>query len=314
MVAGRWQRLESELAEGLALLAAEPASRAEVAEEVRAFRLERGLLSAEDMRAWMAPRELSIAAVNAAAARVVARRRGAAATLTGADEAADALVAEAICTGALTEIGWWLADRLLSAKATAADVTPLALEALRVQRLVFGEACTIAGRVSQETGLRRAERLARMIALDDAHAIWETTVTGDAELSRRLREHELDWCRYELEELRLRASGAAAEVVRQLAEGVDTREVADAAGVSVAVHQLVLADGSAELVRALTGAVAGEVVGPWEDAGEQVVVRVRERHLPERADEQLAARARAELVADAASRLRAGRVRWHDRV
>ena len=313
IVAGRWQRLESELAEGLGLLAVDLVSKAEVTEQMRAFRLQRGLLSAEDMRAWMEPRGLSIGAVNAVAARVVARRRGGAGTAPPPDEVAGAIVAEAICTGALTEIGWWLADRMLSAKATAADITALALESVRVQRLVFSEACTIAGRASQEPGLLRAERIARITALDDAYRSWEASVTGDADLSRRLREHELDWCRYELEELRLTLPGAAAEVARQLAEGVDAREVAAAAGVPVAVHDVVLADGSAELIRALTGAVAREVAGPWEEAGEHVVVRVRERHLPDTADEQLVARARAELVDDAAARLRAGRVRWHDR-
>ena len=312
IVAGHWQRLERELEEGLGLVAADPVSKPDTAEQLRAFRLARGLLSAEDMRAWMEPRGLSIGAVTAVAARVVARARGGVAAGVAPNEVANALAAEAICAGVLAEIGWWLADRMLSAKLTAADTAPAALESIRVQRLVFSEATSIAGRASQEPGLLRAERIARIVPLDDAHASWQVRVAGDGELSRRLRDHELDWCRYEFEELRLRVPGAAAEAARQLAEGVEARAVAAAAGVPLAIHELVLADASPALIRALTGAVAGEVAGPWEEADEHVVVRVRGRRLPHASDEALVARARAELVADATTRLRAGRVRWHD--
>ena len=115
VVSDRWQRLESELAEGIGLIAAEPPPDADVAEDVRVFRLERGLLSAEDVRAWLQPRGLTMAGVKAAAARAVARRRGGTPEPVTAAQVAEALPAEAICTGALREIGAWLADRMLSA-------------------------------------------------------------------------------------------------------------------------------------------------------------------------------------------------------
>jgi hypothetical protein len=262
----------------------------------------------------MAPRGLSIGAVNAVAARMVARRRGGAVAAADPAEVAASLPAEAICRGVLAEIGGWLADRLLSAHASGAEVTPLPLESLRVQRLVWDEARSVAGRTSSEPAVVRAERIAGIAALDDAHRDWQASVSGEASVSRRLREHELDWCRYELEELRAAHPGAAAEIARQLAEAADARTLAAAAGVPLNVYRLILADASEAVVRALTGAVAGEVAGPWQDGEDHVVVRVRERVAPSPADGELVARAEAELIAEASGRLRVGRVRWHDRI
>jgi hypothetical protein len=251
--------------------------------------------------------------VKAAAARAVARRRGGTAEPVTSAEVAEGLPAEAVFTGALREIGSWLADRLLSAATTDANVEPLPLERTRVKRLVFEEARTVAGGVSGESGIQRAERLARFAALDDAHRTWEVHVTAEQEVARRLRENELEWCRFELDELRLLSPGAAAEAARQLAEGTNPSRVAAAAGVAVIPQRVVLADAPSQLAQKLAGAVVGDVAGPWSDGDDHVVARVRDRHAPDVGDEQIVARAREELLADAAARLRAGRVRWFDR-
>jgi hypothetical protein len=312
VVSGRWQRLENELSEGLGLVAALPPPQDEVTEAVRVFRFERGLLSAEDLRAWMQPRGLTIRAINAVAARAVARRHGGAPHRVPTAQLAAAVTAEAICTGVLRELGWWLADRLLSAKAADATVDPIALERSRVQRLVFAEARTVAGSRSRESGVERGSRLAWLAALDDAHRAWEASITGSEETARRLREHALDWCRFELDVLHLASAGAAAEAARQLAEGIGPHEVAAAAGVPLASQQVVLADAPSQLAQRLAGAVVGSVAGPWEDGTELAVVRVRERRAPDGGDEELLARARDELAAEAAERLRAGKVVWHE--
>jgi hypothetical protein len=314
VVSGGWQRLERELSEGLGLLAAQTPPRADISKEVHAFRFERRLLSAEDMRAWLHPRGLVMSDVNGVAARQVARRRGGGApdAVTAAEVAA-ALPAEAICTGAARDLGWWLADRLLSTKATATSVEPIAPEDPRIMRLAVAEARTVAGARSTEPAPDRAERLAWIAALDDAHRQWETSVTGTREVARRLRERELDWCGFALDELRLTSPGAAAEAARQLAEGRDAQQVAATAGVSITDHRVVLADAAPLLARVLVGAVVGDVAGPWSDDGDQVVARVRERRPPDEEDQPLLARARAELLSEAAERLRAGKVRWHDR-
>jgi hypothetical protein len=314
VVSGRWQRLEGELADGLGLVSGQPPADAEVNGLLREFRLQRGLHSAEDMRAWMAARGLTLAAVKAVGARKLARTTGATPQPVTAEQVAEALPAEAICSGVLREIGFWLADRLLSA-ATARDdeVEPLALERSAVQRLVFEEARTVAGAASPESGVERARRLAWIAALDEAHREWETGAVGTSEVTRRLREKELEWCRYELDELALGSPGAAAEAARQLFDGADPAQVAEIAGVPLATRSAVLADAPPELARVLTGAAAGDVIGPWSDDAAQVVARVRARRPPDVADESSYARARDELLTDLVTRLRAGRMRWHER-
>ncbi len=313
VVSGRWQRLESELETGIGLVAAEAPPDAEVAEHIRVFRFDRGLLSAEDVRAWLGPRGLTMAALKAAAAREVARRHGGTPEPVAAADVADSLPAEAICTGVLVEIGMWLADRMLSAATVVGtEVEPLPLDRTRVQRLVFEEARTVAGAAIREAGRERGERLAWMAALDDAHRDWETAATAAPEVARRLHENELAWCRFELEELRLVSQGAAAEAARQLADGTNASAVAAAAGVDVTPQRLVLADAPSQLAQKLAGAVVGDVAGPWSDGDDHVVARVRERRAPDVEDDQIVARAREELLADAAARLRAGRVRWFD--
>ncbi len=314
VVSGRWQQLERELSEGLGLVAVQPPADAEVTGAVREFRLERGLLSAEDLRAWMGARGLTLAAVKAVAARSLARASGGTPQAVATGQVAAALPAELICTGVLRELGFWLADRMLSAATTRAEgVEPLALERPSVQRLVFEEARTVAGGERPESGLERAQRLAVIAALDEAHREWEADVVGTRELTRRLREKELEWCRFELDELALASPGAAAEAARQLVEGSDPAQVAEAAGVPLATRSTVLADAPPELARVLTGAVVGDVVGPWSDDSADVVARVRERVPPDMADESSGARAREELLTEIVTRLRAGRVRWHER-
>ena len=314
VVSGRWRSLEDDLRRGLGLVAAEPPPQAEVDELVRRFRLERNLLAAEDLRTWLQARALSFPELKAAAARAVARGRGGTAPPVPAVDLAAALPAEAVVTGALREIAVWLADRLLSTAVRGLDPEPLPLEHPRVQRLVFEEARAVAGAVAAEGGLERARRLGWIASRDDAHAEWETAVTAASEVTRLLHEKELEWSRFELEQLRLASVGAAAEAARQLAEGVEASSVAAAAGVPVTAGTIVLVDASPELGRLLTGAAAGDVVGPWSDADEQLVARVRAREQPHAGDERSAERARQQLLSDASARLRAGRLRWHDRV
>jgi len=313
VVSGRWQELETGLSYGLGLVAVERPPAAETRREVQAFRLQRKLLSADDMRAWLHPRGLTMSAVNAAAERAVARRLGGAAQEVTADLMALALASEANYTGALIELGRWLADRILSARARKLDVAPISLEEPRIQRLVFEEACTVAGATIRELGTERGQRLAWIAALDDAHRGWEQSVTDERHMARVLRERELDWCRLELDELRLASPGAAAEAARQLADGTRPEDVARAAGAPVVSHGALLADAPPEVRRLLAGAVSGDVVGPWHEGDVHVVARVCRRTPPTATDSKVLARARQELLAEGAARLRSGKLTWYER-
>ena len=172
----------------------------------------------------------------------------------------------------------------------------------------------MAGGALPEPDAERAQRLAWIAALDEAHRAWQAGVVGPREITRRLHEKEFEWSHFELDELGLASPGAAAEAARQLAEGRDPARVAESAGVPLTARSTVLADAPPELARVLGGAVAGEVIGPWSDGVVHVVARVRERRRPEIEDEPSAARAREALLTEMVTRLRAGRVRWYERV
>jgi hypothetical protein len=67
------------------------------------------------------------------------------------------------------------------------------------------------------------------------------------------------------------------------------------------------------LATALTGAAAGDVVGPLEVDGAHEVWRVVARRVPDRLDPGVRARAVAHVLGAELERRRAGRVRWHER-
>jgi hypothetical protein len=314
IASGRWQELERTLSEGLGLVAAAPPDDAAIAEEVRELRTSRGLLSADDMRAWLADRDLTMAEFRAVAARTAARRNGGTPHPVSREEVRATLPAEAILGGTLTELGLWLADRMLAARVVAdVEVAPLSPERVRVQRLVHAEASSIAGASTGETGTERARRLGWVAALDDAQRAWTQEAAGPEALARAVREHELDWCRFELDILALDTPGAAAEAARRLAEGAAPHDVAGMAGASESAIALLRVDASPELAQALIGAVAGDVVGPWEQDDQRLVALVRERRLPALDDEETRARATSQVLIEAAERIRAGRIRWHER-
>lgn len=314
VVSGEWQRLETRLARGLALVTREPPPEDDVANAVRAFRVARSLLSAEDLRGWMNVRGLVFADVKAAAARSVAQGRGGCGDESvPADDVCAALPAEAICSGTLMRIGLWLGDRILSAATRGIELTPVGLEDQRLQRLVVEEATTVAGSMTSDTAVERAERLCWIAAIDDRHRDWESAAVQARDIQRVLREKELEWCRYELDELRLQSSGAAAEALRQLVEGTPPARVAEIAEATIGRRVVAVADAPTDLAHRLAGAVIGDVIGPWTDEGDYVVDQVRIRELPTADDEQSVLRAHDELLAEAVARLRAGRIRWHER-
>ena len=312
VVSGRWQRLERELGDGLGLVGAAPPTAEEVDSEIRAFRHRHGLLSGEDMGSWLQARSLTLAAVRGAAARAVARSRGGTSVAVSKDEIAPLLPAEAIFRDVWRELGWWLADRWLAAQTATEEIEPLALQEALVKQLVFEEASTVAGATLGERGMERAHRLAWIAGLDRAHTRWERNATEERDLIRLLREHAVDWCRFELRQLRVKTPGAASEIARQLGDGVAADRVAAAAGVDVEAVAVVLEDAPEAMMLSLTGVVAGEVAGPWRDGDAHVVAYVCERVSPTLDDPELRTRARAELLVEATSRLRAGRITWDE--
>jgi hypothetical protein len=316
-VSGRWRRLEADLALGLALCDVSAPGRAEVDAALRAFRYARRLTSAQDMRRWLARRELELGELRAAIERELARdgRHGA-----GPAHAADraralaALPAEAVLSGALRECGWWLADRLLAARRAPGGAPRTDVDEERLRAVAAGEARLLAVAALGEPAEERRARLRRILSADDAFAAQCAAALGEEAIARCLDAHRLAWVTFDLEGLRCAAPSVAAEAAMQLREdGIALHDVARAAGLEIARTRLLLEDGADAFRAVLAAAAAGEVVGPVEVEGRHEVWVVRRRAPPDMRDRVVAERAASTVLAADADRRRAGRVRWHDR-
>ena len=101
----------------------------------------------------MGERGLTLAGLKAAARRALAREAGGVPQAVTSAQVSAALPAEAIWTGTLGTIGFWLADRMLSAATTReTPVEPLALDSPAVQGLVVEEARSVTGGAAPGTG------------------------------------------------------------------------------------------------------------------------------------------------------------------
>jgi hypothetical protein len=312
VVSGRWPRLESDLLLGLALSASQPADKAEADAALREFRYARRLTSGQDFRRWLGERGLALRDVRAAVERQLLRERAgseAPASALDHERAAAALPTEAICSGALTDCGWWLADRLLVAGDEAGDAADP-----RVRELVAIEGALLAVAGLDEPEEARAERLARIVAADAAFDAHAAEIASDEVIAACADAHRLDWLGFELEGLRCTIASVAAEAALMLRDdALPIADVASAACLEERRSSLLLEDAPGPLRTALSGAAPGDVIGPVEVDGAFEVWHVGDRRPPDPVEPLVHDRAVAEVIAADTGRRRAGRVRWHER-
>jgi hypothetical protein len=260
---GNWARVEERAREG-----GEPV-------DADAFRYARGLLSADDMRAWLASRHLSEDDWERWLARALPR---------------DALV-EAVCSGELERLARKLAER--------AAVWNGAGRAASDRDEVAGDAA------ARAVWNGRPE----WAALENHFAAWCATAVTPAAIERVLSTHRLDWTRVRCRLLRTPDPGVAAEAALCVREdGRDLAGVAAAARLALADERLYLSDTA--LGPRLTGARVGELVGPVAVGGEHVLALVTERASPSAEDPDTRARAREAVVQRAVETELLRRVRW----
>jgi hypothetical protein len=314
-VSGRWLKLEDEIVRALALSNSASASDGDLTAAMRDFRYERHLTSAEDFRAWLDQRELTVADVRSAVERDLLRRRYGPAENPGAVETRRvlaALPAEAVYSGALEDSGVWLADRLLCAKGADSRGPGVSNECL--EAVAAAEARLVAVSVLDEPEDVRVARLEWVLAADAAFVARAAAVATPEALAACVEEHRLDWVEFELDGFRCSSRSAAAESMMLLREdSLAVEEVARLAGVHAVRQALRRESAPAALAAALAGAAVGDVIGPFADGEGYALWRVVARVLPDVGNPGVRERATAKLLAADASRRRAGRVTWFDR-
>jgi len=106
LLTGEWQALDDLVARGLGLEAAWPGhvDAGELERALTAFRYERRLIAAADLRGWLSERSLRLADLDGVLRRQLLRARfaGVPCPVAAAPRVATVMRAEAMCSGALT--------------------------------------------------------------------------------------------------------------------------------------------------------------------------------------------------------------------
>ena len=244
------------------------------------FRYARGLVSGDDLKAWLAAWGLSTDDWRGYLRRQVS---GAPESSAGERFASDsspdvAVGVDAICTGFMERAAHRLAEDAALAERAGAETTDLA-------------------------NLLAAAELERARPADDG------------EVERELRRHTVDWTQYALELLEVASEDMAKEAVLGITlDGQSISEIASLSGGRSTRSTSLLADAPAELTPHLQSARAGEVVGPIRLASGYAVLLVHERTSPDHEDVELRARAEALVAARALEREVLSRITWRDAV
>ena len=283
-----------------------------------AFRRARTLDSGQDLRAWLAARELTMEDWEAHLRRSLAARelpRGEYVTAPGTFEGEDKALAVDLACG-----GWWkrfadlaarlwAATRLLGDDLALTDVevvdSELRAEATRIMA-EFGELASLGE--SWCTDRLRTLRT-RQRALEEAARQCAAAKAVEA----RLAEHASDWTEFCYDELWLSSREAANEALLCARDdGIAADELAARAGLALEQHSDRHDSLPLSAATLLDGALQDQPFGPVTLDGGWAVLWLRERRRPSLEDEALRAAAAAELLEEALDRAGQGQIRDAD--
>jgi hypothetical protein len=339
---GLVSRLVVEAAAGERLRSSSPEGppRDAVRAEAKTFRVARHLESGEDLRAWLASRELALDEFDHYLSRVVARSSGGsnepdperAAELDaepaletpaeGGELGSKLLFAELAFSGAWrafadTAVRLFSAERLSSQGRLTGDGPEAGRRPIPEGRLCLPQAEVL--KVLRPFGAfdpawcgERLEVLrSRARALEEI----ERQIRSSGGVKARLEDSRLEWALFRYDELSLRSQAAAMEALScARADGLPADEIARRAGTELTARRArreALPAGHAAL---LDRAAQDEAVGPVAREGGFSVLWLRDRSRPDIADPEVAERAVAELLFETLERAATGAVRELDQL
>jgi hypothetical protein len=315
LITCEWQVLKELAARGLGLEAdrAGHIGAEELDRALTAFRYDRRLIAAADLRGWLSERSLQLADLEGVVRRQLLRGRFDGVLCPAVTDAAVAMVirAEAMCGGALTRLAselraWhagsdWVAQTAVGGS-PAGD--PAAVE--KVVAAALADATPGLPAFGPAELRRRAVRLA---ALNAGYLRFREAAVAETAVDARLAEHRLEWTVVRGSELSFELEGAARETrLCVVHDGGTLAQVARTLGLEPARREVELGSAPAELAAGLLTAREGDLVGPWCEGGRWRVLEVGGRFEPERdGDGRVRARARQELLGELVERFSAGK-------
>jgi hypothetical protein len=290
---GDWQILETEVRQALAcrkLAAAQGPSLMHGAERslAVAFRRARRLHAAEDVEAWLAARDLTVAQWRGYLRREALRRRHAAELDTVVERypADDAVVEQ--------ELGVW---------GRCSGTFPRWAGQLAVRAAAAHAICERAG-----TTPPGPDDLA---ALEEHYDRFADDVASPTRLRALLDTRYLDWLRLDAETAVFEDRDTAAEALLCVRDdGWSLSEAAHAGHARLRRQRLLVEDADPDSRPHFVRARDGDLLGPLPLGGQPALVRVLRKDAPSLEDDELRLKATRELVGTAATREVDDRVAW----
>jgi hypothetical protein len=284
------------------------------------FRYARGLLSAEEMDAWLDRVGLSAEEWMASIERGLASEEW-------SDEAADILEAfpvsdeeveaalwcEGLCSGQLGRFARELArSASIDARLREEDAALDAAIAPHVQEARALVAKAVADPVLGLDALMSAERLAHLAHLEAARHRFRAAVLTPQAIRDQIAIRYLDWIRFHGEVLSVSDEHVAREAAAAVREdGLPLAQVAALARESVEEIEFCLDDVEPALREPLLSAGKGDLIGPVAVGEEFRLVLVKDKVMPSDADPRIRRRAEEELLTRLLAREVDARVEWH---
>lgn len=282
------------------------ASKDAVEQAGRDWRVARRLIAGDELKAWLARRDLSVADWKAHLRRAIGER--------SADAEPDPAVlwAEGSCSGAWADVA-----RRLAARAAAADVAgtspapgtpPPAWFARMPDAARAREIGIDPGAVAVRAGeLWSAERALRDLA---------SSAAAPDEVASVVASHNVDWLRVDCDWLEAGDEDVAREAaLLARVDGLELAEVARRAGLPLEPRRVYVGELDAELQPRVISAAPGDLLGPVAlngGATRWLVAAVRDKVTPTVDDPEIRERAERTAVTAAVERAVAERVRWHE--
>jgi hypothetical protein len=322
---GDWSVLEQQTRLGLALVQQAEEQDARPSEEQieaagQEFRYERELITAEEMEAWLGRFGITVDDWMDYVERSLLRQANqdseteAEPDEPDEDELAQSVIAEAACSGTLTEFAQRLAGRAAMAARAAAEklddageIDPEDLDAVRREVAAAFE----------RLGLPPpdGEAVAELSRLERTFEAYSSRLITPAAVRAQIEAHRLDWIRLDIFSLTFQNESAAREAWLCLEEdGTSLAQVAASAHIPVQEAHLYLGDVDAGARSGLMSARPGEIVGPLALGDRFHLFLLRDKSAPTEDDPEVRRRAEEALQGRLLEQELAARVHWQERM
>ncbi|HEV8439577.1 MAG TPA: hypothetical protein VGT40_15925 [Methylomirabilota bacterium] len=291
----------------------------EVEDAANEFRYDRGLLSAEEMEAWLARCGLSAEAWMASMRRAVLKRKWShVAEMIGRDspvtdeDVAAVLWCDGVCSGELTRYAREVAGRAaVCARLREEDEAFDDAVAPEVRKMFASAPEGMAGTVLDLDPEACREKLAHLARLEVALRHFSARALTSRAVHDQLSAHYLDWIRLDCHVVSFPDEQMAREAVLSVREdGLPLSEVAELAGATADDARVYLDEAAPSLREHLLSAAKGDLVGPVPVDEGFLVVLVRDKVLPTEADPEIRRRIERSAIARLLVREIDARAEW----